>query len=137
MESLISKMENTLYNNIIENQKCMNNHIILFDLEKNRFESLLAQFISFVEEEGKRIDEEVKGAHRRDGGRKIQCSLFLKQLQEHIKKESYQQGVEDMRRKCVEAIEATAYRTGRFVGQGEGSYCLNAVEVTNLIKNVR
>lgn len=47
---------------------------------KSRFEALLANFIYFVEDETKRIEEEKKGAYRRDGGRKMTCTIFLQQL---------------------------------------------------------
>jgi hypothetical protein len=48
--------------------------------EKHRFESYLAVFIDFLEKEAKRIDEERRGARRRDGGRVITSSIFLKQF---------------------------------------------------------
>lgn len=49
-------------------------------VERNEFESKLAVFVGFVEEEAARIDEEKRGLRRRDGSRKMQCALFLKQL---------------------------------------------------------
>lgn len=59
--------------------------------EESRFEAVLAIFIDFVEEEARRIDEERRGARRRDGGRMVQCSIFLRQLlsqtEEHIYKD--------------------------------------------------
>jgi len=74
------------------------------DVEKEKFKAVLEQFISFVEDESKRIDEYRCGARRRDGGPVITCTLFLKQLLKHTQDESYKQGVEDMRRKCVDAV---------------------------------
>lgn len=52
--------------------------------EKNSFEALLSIFVSFVEEEARRIDEERHGLRRRDGGRVMQSSIFLTQLRRHI-----------------------------------------------------
>lgn len=48
--------------------------------KKHKFETYLAIFIEFVEHEAKRIDEENRGLHRKDGGRRMQCHLFLQQL---------------------------------------------------------
>ncbi len=49
-----------------------------YDSEQAVEERRLATFIEFVESEAKRIDEENKGAHRRDGGRKMACLLFMR-----------------------------------------------------------
>lgn len=68
--------------------------------EHSKFASYLAQFLSFVEDEANRIDEERRGAYRRDGGRKMQSALYLKQLIEHLDT----QIVEDTKRETADSI---------------------------------
>lgn len=52
--------------------------------EKATFETLLANFIDFVGKEAKRNDLEKQGVNIRDGGRAINCNIFLKQLLTHV-----------------------------------------------------
>lgn len=49
-------------------------------VKDNTFVTYLSVFIDFVEGESKRIDEERRGLNRKDGGRKMQCSIFLTQF---------------------------------------------------------
>lgn len=53
---------------------------IKYNKRKAERETLLAKFVDFVESKAIRIDEERRGARRRDGGRKVSCSIFLDQL---------------------------------------------------------
>lgn len=50
------------------------------DPTDQKFRALLAKLVCFVEEETSRIDEERRGAHRRDGGRIMTCSAFLNEI---------------------------------------------------------
>ena len=81
----------------------MNNEIA-YDPKFEQFNNYLAQFISFVEEESKRIDEEKKGAHRRDGGRGMTCAIFLKELLEYVVNNEDEAIIEWLKNKKVPAF---------------------------------
>ena len=50
---------------------------IEFDREKETLTTYTAYLVSFIEDEIIRIEEERKGAYRRDGGITIQARIFL------------------------------------------------------------
>lgn len=51
---------------------------------KQRFVAQLSQFVAFIEDEIKRSEEEKQGLRRKDGGRFIASSSFLKHFTAHI-----------------------------------------------------
>lgn len=76
-------------------------------VEENTLVSYLAVFIDFVEEESKRIDEERCGLHRKDGGRKLQCSIFLTRFIKQLLQKQREQMVEEIEKnkKDIEIIK--------------------------------
>ncbi len=69
---------------------------VLNDPKKDRREAMLAVFVEFVEQEAHRIDEERRGAYRRDGGRIMRSSIFLDQFLSTTKQETQRELLEEI-----------------------------------------
>lgn len=73
------------------------------DIQKQRFNSVLAVLIDFIEKEAKYIDEERRGVRRVH--RTERCSAFLKQLIEYfdtLHAEQLKRAVKEERKQCLE-----------------------------------
>ena len=95
---------------------------VKFDKEKARHEAQLAVFIDFVDDEAKRIDEERRGAIRRDGGRIMACSIFLKQFLDAVNSQAKQEG---RREGIEEAILEIIYGCARYTNMHQDTDDVN------------